>query len=172
MKLSEAKEKFINSWGSLGSKWGINRTMAQIHALFLISEEVLSTEEIMGILNISRGNANMNIRTLIDWGLVYKEYKTGERKEFFRGEKDIWTTTKRVIRIRQQKELEPMLQFLEDLTQNVNIDSTENNQTEIELFTKQIKDMQTFAVQADKILTKISSSKENWLWKAFLKFNK
>ncbi len=172
MKLSEAKEKFINSWGSLGSKWGINRTMAQIHALFLISTEPLSTEEIMEILNISRGNANMNIRTLIDWGLVYKEYKTGERREFFIGEKDIWTTTKRVIRVRQQKELEPMLQFLENLSLNLNIDTDENKQAEIELFNQQIKNMRAFAIQADKILSKISNSEENWFWKTFFKLNK
>ena len=172
MELSEAKEKFINSWGSLGSKWGINRTMAQIHALFLISEEVLSTEEIMEILNISRGNANMNIRTLIDWGLVYKEYKPGERKEFFSGEKDIWTATKRVIRIRQQKELEPMLQVLNELSKNDRIDTSENNKNEVILFTEQIKNIQSFANQADKTLTKISNSEENWFWKTFLKLSK
>ena len=172
MKLSEAKEKFINSWGSLGSKWGINRTMAQIHALFLISEDALSAEEIMEILNISRGNANMNIRTLIDWGLVYKEYKTGERKEFFIGEKDIWTATKRVIRVRQQKELEPMLQVLNDLSQINKIDVYKNNKAEIDFFTEQVKSIQTFAVQADNTLTKISNSEENWFWKTFLKLIK
>lgn len=171
MKLSDAKEKFINSWGSLGSKWGINRTMAQIHALFLISEELLSAEDIMEILNISRGNANMNIRTLIDWGLVYKEYKPGERKEFFSGEKDIWTATKRVIRIRQQKELEPMLQVLNELSKNERIDTSENNKNEVKLFTEQIKSIQSFAVQADKTLTKISNSEENWFWKTFLKLS-
>jgi len=171
MELSEAKEKFINSWGSLGSKWGINRTMAQIHALFLISEEPLSAEEIMDILNISRGNANMNIRTLIDWGLVYKEYKTGERKEFFIGEKDIWTATRKVIRIRQQKELEPMLQVLNDLTQNNRINPSENNKDEVKLFTEQIKNIQSFAIQADKTLTKVSNSEENWFWKTFLKLS-
>ena len=172
MKLSEAKEKFINSWGSLGSKWGINRTMAQIHALFLITENPLSAEEIMEILNISRGNVNMNIRTLIDWGLVYKEYKTGERKEFFIGEKDIWTATRRVIRIRQQKELEPMLQVLSDLLQKNQIDNTENNREEVNLFAEQIKNIQSFAVQADKTLTKVSNSEENWFWKTFLKLSK
>ena len=85
MALEKAKKKFIQSWASLGSNWGINKTMAQIHALFLISEEPLSTEDVMESLQISRGNTNMNIRPLIDWGLLYKEFKVGERREFFTG---------------------------------------------------------------------------------------
>ena len=83
MDLQEGKEKFIQSWGALGSSWGVNRTMAQIHALLLISPEPMSAEEIMEELKISRGNANMNIRALIDWGLVFKTLIKGERKEFF-----------------------------------------------------------------------------------------
>ena len=66
MDLQEGKEKFIQSWGALGSSWGVNRTMAQIHALLLISPEPMSAEEIMEELKISRGNANMNIRALIE----------------------------------------------------------------------------------------------------------
>ena len=70
MTLTEGKDKFIQSWGTLGTNWGINRTMAQIHALLLVSPESLSAEGIMKELQISRGNANMNLRALIDWGLV------------------------------------------------------------------------------------------------------
>ena len=169
MNLPEAKEKFIQSWGSLGSKWGINRTMAQIHALFLITDELLSAEEIMDTLKISRGNANMNIRTLIDWGLVYKEYKTGERKEFFRGEKDIWKVTQRVIKARQRQELDPMLDVLSQLQ---HIEADTKNKKEVEAFTKQIKNIKSFAELADNSLTKISGSEENWFLKTFMKFIK
>lgn len=169
MKLNEAKEKFIQQWGSLGSNWGINRTMAQIHALFLITENLLSAEDVMEILKISRGNANMNIRTLIDWGLVYKEYQSGERKEFFRGEKDIWKVTQRVIRIRQRQELDPMLNVLAELQ---TVDSDKNNKKEVAAFTKQIKDIKSFAELADGSLTKISASEEDWFLKVFMKFMK
>lgn len=169
MELDEAREKFIQQWGSLGSKWGINRTMAQIHALFLISEELLSAEDVMESLKISRGNANMNIRTLIDWGLVYKEYQSGERKEFFRGEKDIWKVTQRVIRTRQRQELDPMLQVLSELQ---TVKSDKKNKKEVEAFTKQIKDIKSFAELADSSLTKISASEENWFLKVFMKFMK
>jgi DNA-binding transcriptional regulator GbsR (MarR family) len=169
MQLLEAKEKFIQQWGSLGSNWGINKTMAQIHALFLISEDLLSAEEVMEELKISRGNANMNIRTLIDWGLVYKEYKSGERKEFFRGEKDIWIVTQRVMRTRQRQELDPMLNVL---TQLQSVDSDKNNKNEVAAFTNQIKNIKSFAELADRSLTKISGSEENWFLKTFMKFMK
>ena len=89
MQLSESKDQFIQLWGALGSSWGINRTMAQVHALLLISPESLSTEDIMERLSVSRGNANMNLRELMNWNLIYKDLKAGERKEYFRAEKDI-----------------------------------------------------------------------------------
>ena len=66
MNLEEGKKRFIQTFGSLGSKWGINRTMAQVHALLLVSPESLSAEDIMKELNISRGNANMNFRAMND----------------------------------------------------------------------------------------------------------
>ena len=108
MTYPEGKEKFIQSWGTLGSNWGINRTMAQIHALLLLAPDVLNAEEIRDELKISMGNANMNLRALIDWGLVYKEHKTGERKEFFRAEKDMLEIVKKIIQQRKKKELEPL----------------------------------------------------------------
>jgi DNA-binding transcriptional regulator GbsR (MarR family) len=103
MVLKKAEEKFIAAWGAIGTQWGINRTMAQIHALLLISEKSLSAEEIMSKLNISRGNVNMNVRDLMSWGLVHKVLKFGERKEFFTAEKDIYKTA---IQILQKEEKE------------------------------------------------------------------
>ena len=111
MELQQGKEKFIQSWGTLGTNWGINRTMAQVHALLLISPRALTAEEIMEQLKISRGNANMNIRALIDWNLVHKELKPGERKEYFSAEKDMWEVVRQIIIHRKKKELEPMLKL-------------------------------------------------------------
>lgn len=169
MKLEEAKEKFIQSWGSLGSNWGINKTMAQIHALFLISEESLSTEDVMETLQISRGNTNMNIRTLIDWGLLYKEYKTGERREYFVGEKDIWKVAQRVMKARQRQELDPMINVLLQLD---SIETNENNKKEVKVFTNQIKSIKDLSEFADKSLTKISHSERTWFLKVFMKIMK
>lgn len=169
MELHEAKDKFIQSWGNLGSTWGVSKTMAQIHALFLVSEELLSAEDVMDALEISRGNTNMNIRTLIDWGLVYKESKKGERKEFFRGEKDIYLVGKKIVKVRQRQELEPILDALQDV-QNVN--SNTKNKEEVERFTDQIKEIESFSLSANKFLTKVSSSEESWFWKILMKLIK
>ncbi|HBR53549.1 MAG TPA: transcriptional regulator, partial [Flavobacteriaceae bacterium] len=83
MEFKEAKEKFISTWGNLGSLWGINKAMAQIHALLFVSPAPLSMEDIMEALDISRGNASMNLRGLIDWGIVYKVNVAGEQGEYF-----------------------------------------------------------------------------------------
>jgi len=115
MTAQEKKDKFVQQWGSIGSNWGINRTMAQIHALLLISSKPLSAMEIKQELQISVGNANMNIRALIDWGLVHKELIPGQRKEFFIAEKDMWEVVKRIIIQRKKKELEPILRLLNEV---------------------------------------------------------
>ena len=73
MEYQEAKDKFISTWGSLGTLWGINKAMAQIQSLLFISTKALSMEEIMEELKISRGNTSMNLRQLMDWGIVTKE---------------------------------------------------------------------------------------------------
>src|ERR1700761_7967816 len=117
MELAEAKLKFIEAWGRLGSEWGINRTMAQVHALLLLTPEELTTEEIMEELKISRGNANMTLRDLMGWGLVEKRHKAGERKEYFYADKDVWNIARQVAKERRKRELEPVLKILEELSQ-------------------------------------------------------
>src|SRR3954469_23263297 len=115
MNLKEAKQQFVQAWGALGSQWGINKTMAQIHALLLLTNDPLSTEDMMEQLAISRGNANMNIRELLEWGLADKVYKFGERRDYFIAEKDVWRVARQVARIRKKRELEPILRLLEQI---------------------------------------------------------
>ncbi len=162
MTLEEAKEQFIQSWGTLGSSWGITRTMAQIHALLLVSKDTLSAEEIMEELQISRGNANMNIRALIDWGLVHKKLKTGERKEYFVAEKDMWKVIKSVIVERKKRELEPMLKILDDIS------SIEGDDQEAEEFRNVIKDIKLFSSKADATLDTLINADSNWFVGTFL----
>ena len=166
MKLKEGKEKFIQSWGALGSSWGINRTMAQIHALLLISPEALSAEEIMEELQISRGNANMNIRALIDWGLVFKELKPGERKEFFVAEKDMWEVVKNIIIQRKKRELEPMLRVLDEIS------SVDPESEEAEEFVEIIREIKLFSNKADSTLDTLVKSDSNWFVGTFMKMIK
>lgn len=164
--LNEGKERFIQSWGTIGSNWGINRTMAMIHALLLISHEPLSADEVMEELSISRGNANMNLRALIDWGLVYKALKTGERKEFFTAEKDMYKVIKAVIVQRKKRELEPLLRVLDELS-TVRGDSPEEKQ-----FMEVISDIKLFSNKADSTLESLISSKSDWFVSTFMRLTK
>ncbi len=166
MNFKEGKEKFLQSWGALGSSWGINRTMAQIHALLLKSPEALSAEDIMEELQISRGNANMNIRALIDWGLVHKELKPGHRKEFFIAEKDMWVIVKNIITERKKRELEPMLKVLDELS------SVEGNDEDAQEFTKMIKEIKLFSNKADSTLDRLIKADSNWFVGTFLNWMK
>jgi DNA-binding transcriptional regulator GbsR (MarR family) len=108
----EALGEFIRLWGEMASHWGINRTMAQIHALLYASERPLDTDEIMARLNISRGNANMNLRALVDWNLVRKSQLPGSRKDYYAAEKDVWTITTTIIEERRRREIMPVQQAL------------------------------------------------------------
>jgi DNA-binding transcriptional regulator GbsR (MarR family) len=166
MKLHEAKNTFIQSWGTFGSQWGINRTMSQIQALLMITDDALSTEDIMEALNISRGNVNMNIRLLIEWGIIYKEYKSGERREFYRAEKDIWTVAKRIMVVKKQRELTPLIQLLNEIN---NTPIEDGDKKQVEFFKKQVESMKSITDQADKTITKITNADENWFWKTFLR---
>ncbi len=168
MKLAEAKNQFIEAWGTLGSKWGINRTMAQLHALLMVSPEPLSTEEMMEELNISRGNVNMNIRDLMDWGLVEKKHKPGDRKEYFWAEKDIWKVTKQVARERKKRELEPISKVLEQIS-DVEGDKKDKN---VKAFTETINGIRRMASNADKTLDTMIKAEENWFFGGILKLFK
>ena len=116
MEYQEAKNKFISTWGSLGTLWGINKAMAQIQALLFISTNPLSMEDIMEHLKISRGNTSMNLRQLIDWGIVTKILVSGERKEFFTTEKDVQELARIVAKERSRREIKPVIKVLEGVS--------------------------------------------------------
>ncbi|MDQ5929591.1 MAG: hypothetical protein QG594_1371 [Bacteroidota bacterium] len=167
MELKEAKNKFIQTWGALGSQWGINKTMAQIHALLMVSAEAVSMEEVMEELQISRGNASMNLRALMDWGIVYKEYKAGERREFFTAEKDLDELAVKIARERSKREIKPALKILKEVS------SLEANQTtEEKHFVEQTTKLYEFVLKADNVLDKITEYKDNWLTKLVVKIMK
>ena len=168
MELAEAKNQFVAAWGSFGSNWGINRTMAQIHAFLLVSARPQSTEDLMQQLSVSRGNANMNIRELINWGLVERVVVPGERKEFFQAEKDIWKVARIIVRERKKRELEPMLKFVESL-QQVKQGGTE---AEIAAFQQTMEGIRTFGRQANQAMEAMLKAEENWLVSTLLKLVK
>ncbi|MFD1002523.1 GbsR/MarR family transcriptional regulator [Ohtaekwangia kribbensis] len=167
MKYVEAKEELIQAWGNLGYSWGLNKTMAQIHALLMISPKPLSTEEIMLELSISRGNANMNIRALLDWGIISRILIPGERKEFFKSEKDIWALARQVAKERRKRELEPILKVLREVN-DVQSDGSEDTKE----LKRVVKDLKNFAEKSDGLLETFIKSEESWFWNVLLKIMK
>jgi len=168
MKLTEAKQQFISSWGAFGTHWGINRTMAQIHALLLVSPEPMTQDDIMEELNISRGNTNMNIRELINWGLVERVIVAGERKEFFSAEKNIWKVVTLIVKERKKRELDPLLKLLDQL-EAVEGDKREKN---IKTFVDTVTGIKRIGKQADKTLDMMIKAEENWFVGSLMKLFK
>lgn len=165
MELAEAKQKFIEAWGKLGSEWGINRTMAQVHALLLLTPGALSTEEVMEQLSISRGNANMTLRDLMSWGLVEKQLKAGERKEFFYADKDVWNIARQVAKERRKRELDPVLKILDELSKVKGDDKSADYKT----FNKTVTDISKLAKNVDKTMETMIRADESWFWGSLLK---
>jgi DNA-binding transcriptional regulator GbsR (MarR family) len=168
MKLAEARQQFISSWGAFGTHWGINRTMAQIHALLLISPAALSQDDIMETLSISRGNVNMNTRELINWGLIERVILPGERKEYFTAEKDIWKVVRQIVKERKKRELEPMLKLLDQL-ENVDGDKRDKN---VKAFVEVVSGIKKLGQQADKTLDTMIKAEERWFVGNLLKMFK
>lgn len=168
MKYEDAKDKFIQGWGSLGSNWGINRTMAQIHALLLVSPSPLSTEDVMENLKVSRGNAHSNLRELINWGIVKKEIIPGDRKDFFSAEKDIWKVSMQVIKERRKREIEPLLKLLNEL-KDIQTDPSKPEEKELHKAVTEISDV---LGKADNMVDKLSRANDNWFLGSIMKLMK
>jgi len=168
MELAEGKQKFIEAWGKLGSEWGINRTMAQVHALLLVSPDALTTEEIMEELSISRGNANMTLRDLIGWGLIEKQHKAGERKEYFYAEKDTWNIARQVAQERKKRELDPVIKILNELN---NVTGDEKDPA-YKTFKTSVADINKLAKNVDRTLGTMLKAEENWFWGSIFKIFK
>ncbi|WP_417591466.1 GbsR/MarR family transcriptional regulator [Owenweeksia hongkongensis] len=162
MQLDEAKNQFIQAWGALGSSWGINRTMSSIHALLIASKDAMTTEEIMDTLKISRGNANMNIRALIEWGLVKREMVAGERKEYFSAGKDVWEIARQIAKERAKRELEPVTKIVADLQ------TVENDSEDAKQFVETMAGIQDFTTKVNGTLDKFIKSDKNWFYKSLM----
>ena len=167
MNYNDAKHRFISTWGSLGTLWGINKAMAQIQALLFITPKPLSMEDIMEDLKISRGNTSMNLRQLIDWGIVTKEIIPGERKEFFTTEKDVQELARIIAKERSRREIKPVIKVLQDVSSIK--DDGHNNTREL---IKQTKALHQLTQDLDSLMNKLVDQKQNWLTKSIFKLMK
>src|SRR6476659_6104803 len=111
-QLRAAQDNFIRRWGEMGQTWGINRTMAEIHALLYITATPLCTDDVMERLHISRGNASMSLRALCDWGIIRRQHRRGERREYFESLGDVWEMFSIIAAERKRREMDPVLETI------------------------------------------------------------
>lgn len=145
--LKASKALFIRRWGEMGGYWGINRTMAEIHALLFVSTEPLCTDDIMDRLSISRGNASMNLRSLVDWGLIERVHLRGVRKEYFLCQSDVWKMFKTILQQRRRREVEPIVETIERCREMVPIspgNAQGSDAAEVAVYRKRLEEMHAF----------------------------
>ena len=114
MKLTPAKERFILHWGEMGTKWGINRTVAQIHALLHVSAKPLHAEEIAETLGVARSNVSTSLKELQGWGIVKVVHVMGDRRDHFESIHDVWTLFQIIMDERKRRELDPTVVILRE----------------------------------------------------------
>jgi len=112
---SETVRQFVEAWGAMGSLWGINRSVARVHALLMANEEPLSLEQIADQLQMSKGNASMSLRELRTFGVVRQVETPGDRRDFYVTEPDVWTMFFRILRERKRREFDPALEAIHRL---------------------------------------------------------
>jgi DNA-binding transcriptional regulator GbsR (MarR family) len=147
LTLTPAMQKFILHWGEMGDRWGVNRSVAQIHALLYIAGQPLSADEIAETLSMARSNVSTSIRELIGWGIVRPVLKVGERKEHFEALADPWETLDRVLQKRREREIEPTIRLLAEC-----IESAKDNPKEDKHVAMRLESLRDLLIQGDAVV--------------------
>src|SRR5215211_8219061 len=146
-QLRTAQDLFIRRWGEMGQTWGINRTMAEIHALLYITARPLCTDDVMERLNISRGNASMSLRALCDWGIVRRLHKRGERREYFESLSDVWEMFSMIAAERKRREMDPVLETIkqcQQMLEETSLGKSAAKQEQVKLTRERLAGMEEF----------------------------
>ena len=148
--LTQAQQKFILHWGEMGTRWGINRTVAQIHALLFLSPEPLNAEEIAKTLSVARSNVSNSLRELQGWGIVRVAHVLGDRRDHFESMKDVWEMFRVVLEERKRREIDPTLAMLRSSVADLEKDK------QAEPYTKErLKEMLEFFESATSLYQEI-----------------
>ena len=123
MELSPVMESFILHWGEMGTRWGLNRTVAQIHALLYIAGRPMPADEIADTLKVARSNVSTSIRELQSWELIGRTHAIGDRRDHFAAEADLWTMAAKIAEERKKREMDPTLAALRDCLQDARTDA-------------------------------------------------
>lgn len=122
-RLEEVEDQFVDLWRTMSSLWGISPTMAQIHGLLYITGQALSMDDIMARLAISRGNVSMNLSKLVEWGLVRRVHKRGDRRDYYESLNDVWEMFTLVASQRKRREIDPILTTLRRCKEELSAES-------------------------------------------------
>ena len=129
MQLTPVMERYVLHWGEMGTRWGVNRSVAQIHALLYLSPRPLTAEEIADTLTLARSNVSTSIRELQSWGLVSLSHLMGDRRDHFEAKKDLWEMLLTIVEERKEREIDPTLTMLRQCV----LDADEDKSTDPEI---------------------------------------
>src|SRR5436305_1266036 len=115
MELNSAQERFILHWGEMGTRWGINRTVAQIHALLYLSPKPLNADDLVETLNVARSNVSNSLRELQGWGIVHVTHVIHDKRDHFEANKDVWELFQKIADARKRREIDPTRAVLKDI---------------------------------------------------------
>jgi HTH-type transcriptional regulator, glycine betaine synthesis regulator len=153
-QLVSAQDTFIRRWGEMGATWGINRTMAEIHALLYITGQPQCTDDVMERLHISRGNASMSLRALCDWGIIRRLHKLGERREYFESLGDVWEMFSIIAAERKRREMDPVLETIKQcqrMLDEATIGKSAAKRDDVQLTRQRLAGMEEFVEVTNKI---------------------
>lgn len=137
--LSTVQQKFILHWGEMGTRWGINRTVAQIHALLFISPKPLHAEDIADTLNVARSNVSNSLKELQGWGIVKRVHVLGDSRDHFESMKDVWEMFRVVLDERKKREIDPTMRMLREC-----IEAAEKDKETDEFTEQKLRDLHNF----------------------------
>ncbi len=166
----DAKNSVVRRWGEMGGYWGINRTMAEIHALLFVTREPLCTDDIMDQLKISRGNASMNLRALVDWGLIRRVHKLGDRKEYFVADTDVWRMFETIMRERRRREVEPIIAAIDRCSEVIGTHRCESEAQEEDIreFRTRIENLRNFLSTMGSLFELVLQFRDSGLDRVFV----
>src|SRR6059058_20261 len=160
-QLRTAQDLFIGRWGEMGQTWGINRTMAEIHAFLYITGAPQCTDDVMERLNISRGNASMSLRALCDWGIIRRMHKRGERREYFESLGDVWEMFSIIAAERKRREMDPVLETIKQCQKMLDestLGKSAAKQEAVRLTRQRLAGMEEFMSVTNKIFQQFISN--------------
>lgn len=129
MKLTPIMQKYILHWGEMGTRWGVNRTVAQIHALLYLANRPLPADEIVETLSVARSNVSTSLRELQSWGLITMTHVMGDRRDHFEAHKDLWEMLTIIVEERKKREIDPTLAMLRQCLVEAEKDRTTEPET-------------------------------------------